>query len=82
MSKSVPDFHRKDLQSEMVLFKENLLQYKNIPKSKPKNRFTDQKKINTDPFGTNEYFLKTESVQMPPKKKKLNHLQITGFKLW
>ncbi len=87
---SVPDFHTKNLQLYMTAFEQNLLHYKEIPKAKPKNRFKDQPQSQpnnlfggvNDPFGAGGFFMRKESVEVPPKKKKLNPLQITGFKLW
>jgi hypothetical protein len=81
MSESMPDFYKKNLQTDMKNFKENLSQYKNIPNSKPINRFTDKAQIITDPFGTSNFF-KMKSEEIPLQKRKVNSSQIQRFKLW
>jgi hypothetical protein len=85
MTKSVPDFHKKNLQLYMTEFENNLVSFNKIPKiDAPKTMNGSVPVIGgfSDPFGTSGFFLRTESVQMPPRKKKSNPLQIQGFKLW
>lgn len=90
IAKSFPDFHRKNLSLYMTAFEKNLTRFDDIPEvDAPKeatsmNMFGGDLVIGgmSDPFGTSGFFMKKESVKVPPKKKKLNPLQISGFKLW
>lgn len=89
IAKSYPDFTTKNLKVYMTEFERNLTNFKNIPaKDAPKeisqDIFGGSPIIGgmNDPFRTSGFFIKKESVKVPPKKKKLNPLQIQEFKLW
>lgn len=89
IAESYPDFNRKNLKVYMSEFEKNLTHFNKIPEQDAPAQITSAGIFGEtpiiggmgDPFGASGFFAKKDVVKTSPKKK-INPLQISGFKLW